>query len=184
MAKRGFLVVVSGPSGVGKGTVCQRLLADENYVFSVSATTRKSRKGEIDGVHYHFLSEQEFKAKIANDEFLEWAKVYDNYYGTLKSAVLRKLDAGFNVLLDIDTAGASQVKAKMPEAILFFLTPPSPKELEVRLRGRATDSEDVIAKRLKCFEYELTQSKYYDHVIVNDVVDRAVSEIKDIINNQ
>lgn len=182
--KRGCLVVVSGPSGVGKGTVCKSLLEDENFKFSVSATTRGIRPGEVDGVHYHFLTVEKFQEKIDNDEFLEWAKVYDNYYGTLKSAVITELEKGYNVLLDIDTAGAKQVKAKMPEALLFFLMPPSVEELEARLRGRATDSDEVIAKRLGCFNYELEQRQFYDHVIVNDQVERAVAEIRDILNRK
>lgn len=184
MMKKGFLVVISGPSGVGKGTICKELLTDEKFVFSVSATTRQMRKGEVNGRDYHFLTVEDFKNKIDNREFLEWAQVYDNYYGTLKSEVLQKLDEGFNVLLDIDTAGAKQVKEKMPEAMLFFLMPPSVEVLEARLRGRATDSDDVIAKRLSCFEYELTQQQYYDHIVTNDVVAQAVAEIKNIIGSK
>ncbi|MGI5824234.1 MAG: guanylate kinase [Bacillota bacterium] len=179
---KGSLVVISGPSGVGKGTVCKSLLTDENFKFSVSATTRGIRNGETDGVHYHFLSVSDFQNKITNGEFLEWAKVYDNYYGTLKSAVIAELEAGFNVLLDIDTAGAKQVKAKMPEAVLFFLMPPSVEELEARLRGRATDSDEVIKKRLSCFNYELEQRQFYDHIVINDNVDRAVTEIRNILS--
>lgn len=185
MTKAGALYVVSGPSGVGKGTVCKALreVAD-NIAVSVSATTRAPRAGEIDGVHYHFLTVEDFKARIERGEFLEWAKVYENYYGTLKSVVNDILDAGKNVILEIDTNGALQVKKLMPEAVLVFLAPPSEAELLRRLENRQTDTAEEIAKRQKCLEFELSQREYYDYTVVNDDVERAVAEIRRIIDGE
>lgn len=185
MTKAGALYVVSGPSGVGKGTVCKALreVAD-NIAVSVSATTRAPRAGEIDGVHYHFLTVENFKARIERGEFLEWAKVYENYYGTLKSVVNDILDAGKNVILEIDTNGALQVKKLMPEAVLVFLAPPSEAELLRRLENRQTDTAEEIAKRQKCLEFELSQREYYDYTVVNDDVERAVAEIRRIIDGE
>lgn len=185
MSKAGALYVISGPSGVGKGTVCKALreVAD-NLSVSVSATTRQPRAGEIDGVHYHFLTVEDFEARIERGEFLEWAKVYENYYGTLKSAVKDILDAGKNAILEIDTNGALQVKKLMPEAILVFLAPPSEQELLRRLENRQTDTAEEIAKRQKCLEFELAQRKYYDYTVVNDEVERTVAEIRRIIDGE
>lgn len=185
MSKAASLYVVSGPSGVGKGTVCKALreVAD-NLAVSVSATTRKPRAGEIDGVHYHFLSKEEFLARVERGEFLEWAKVYENYYGTLKSTVADILSVGKNVILEIDTNGALQVKKLMPEAVLVFLAPPSEAELLRRLENRQTDTAEEIAKRQKCLEFEMAQQQYYDYTVVNDDLAKTVAEIRRIIDGE
>ena len=178
------LYVISGPSGVGKGTVCQQLLrAADELTLSVSATTRAPRDGEVDGVNYHFLSKEDFLQRVENGDFLEWAEVYGNFYGTLRSVVQQELDAGRNVLLEIDTAGARQVKEIMPEAVLIFLAPPSPQELLRRLQERNTDSPEEIARRQQCLQAELAQEVYYDHVVVNDVLDDTVQQIRRIVNS-
>lgn len=185
MSKEASLYVVSGPSGVGKGTVCKALLSGaDDLAVSVSATTRAPRAGEVDGVHYHFLTVDDFRARIERGEFLEWAKVYENYYGTLKSVVKDILAAGKNVILEIDTNGALQVKKLMPEAVLVFLAPPSEEELLRRLENRQTDSAEEIAKRQKCLEFELAQRQYYDYTVVNDEVEKTVAEIRRIIDGK
>ncbi len=187
MSKQTALYVISGPSGVGKGTVCKALLADlgegpnRSLTLSISATTRPMRPGEVDGVNYHFLSQEEFLRRVGNGEFLEYATVYGNYYGTLRSAVQDELTAGRNVLLEIDTDGARQIKKLMPEAELIFLAPPSPEELLRRLQGRNTDSAAEIARRQQCLEAELAQQVYYDYVVVNDVVEDTVAQIRQIM---
>lgn len=187
MSKQTALYVISGPSGVGKGTVCKALLADlgegpnRSLTLSISATTRSMRPGEVDGVNYHFLSQEEFLRRVGNGEFLEYATVYGNYYGTLRSAVQDELTAGRNVLLEIDTDGARQIKKLMPEAELIFLAPPSPEELLRRLQGRNTDSAAEIARRQQCLEAELAQQVYYDYVVVNDVVEDTVAQIRQIM---
>lgn len=178
----GSLYVISGPSGVGKGTVCKALLArDDSLAYSISATTRAMRPGEIDGVHYHFLTKEDFLSRVERGEFLEWATVYENYYGTLKSFVEEQLKGGKDVILEIDTEGARQVRKLMPEAVLIFLEPPSREELLHRLLGRETDSAEEIAKRQKCLDFELSQAVYYNYTVVNDEVERAVDEIRQII---
>ena len=148
--KKGLLIVLSGPSGVGKGTVRNALFNMEghNLTFSVSMTTRAPRVGEEEGVHYYFVTKEEFQANIDKGNFLEHAVVFDNMYGTPKDAVLKKLERGRNVILDIDVQGGLQVKKAMPEAVMIFILPPSMEVLRERLVGRNTDSEDVIEKRL------------------------------------
>ncbi len=187
MSKQTTLYVISGPSGVGKGTVCKALLAElgegpnRQLTLSISATTRPMRPGEVDGVNYHFLSQEDFLRRVDNGEFLEYATVYGNYYGTLRSAVQQELAEGRNVLLEIDTDGARQIKKLMPEAELIFLAPPSPEELLRRLQGRNTDSAAEIARRQQCLEAELAQQVYYDYVVVNDVVEDTVAQIRQIM---
>ena len=187
MSKQTALYVISGPSGVGKGTVCKALLAElgegpnRQLTLSISATTRPMRPGEVDGVNYHFLSQEDFLRRVDNGEFLEYATVYGNYYGTLRSAVQQELAEGRNVLLEIDTDGARQIKKLMPEAELIFLAPPSPEELLRRLQGRNTDSAAEIARRQQCLEAELAQQVYYDYVVVNGVVEDTVAQIRQIM---
>ena len=145
--RKGLLVVVSGPSGAGKGTICQALLEKTTLAYSVSATTRKPRAGEVDGESYYFLSVEAFEKMIEKDELLEWAKVYDNYYGTPLKKVEEKLTAGEDILLEIDTQGAMKVREKFPEGVYIFILPPSLTELERRIRGRDTETEDVLQKQ-------------------------------------
>lgn len=173
------LFVISGSSGVGKGTVIKSLLAKRDDIkLSISYTTRTPRAGEIDGVNYFFRSKEDFMKAVENDEFLEWAEFSGNCYGTKKSFVLKSLANGEHVLLEIDTQGALQVKKKMPEAVLLFIAPPSYEELEARLRGRKTETEEAIQKRLNFVEFEKENSKYFDHIIINDTVDNAVKQIE------
>lgn len=178
---KGKLFIISGSSGVGKGTVIKELLKKtENLSLSVSSTTRKPREGEIHGKNYYFLSKEEFDTSVQNDEFLEWAEFGTNRYGTSKKAVEELLDKGVNVLLEIEVQGALQVKKKIPEAVLIFILPPSREELEKRLRGRGTESEEAILKRLDAIEFEAKESEKYDYKVVNDIVEHAVSEILSI----
>lgn len=179
---KGLLVVVSGPSGVGKGTICNALRSQyEDLVYSVSATTRLMREGEVEGVNYFFLSKEDFQEKIAAGAFLEWAEVYGNFYGTPKWVIDAELTAGNNVLLEIDMQGALQVKKAYPESVLVFILPPSEEELAKRLSGRGTDSAEVIAKRLACWQQEKAMLKHYDYAVVNDTVAQAVEKISRII---
>ena len=176
------LLVISGSSGVGKGTVIKSLLEKcPDLNLSISCTTRNKREGEVHGVNYFYLTQEEFDNAVAQDEFLEWAKFSGNCYGTKKSYIEECLANKKNVLLEIDTQGALQIKEKMPEALLIFIAPPSFEELEARLRGRHTETEEAIQKRLKCVKSELENSKQYDYVIVNDKVENAVEKILKII---
>ena len=176
------LFVISGCSGVGKGTVISRFMErNKDFILSVSCTTRQPREGEVDGVHYFFISKDEFEQNIKDDKFLEHAYFAGNYYGTKKKYVQQKMDEGFNVLLEIDTQGALQVKEKMPDAVLIFIAPPSFEELEHRLRGRHTEDEATIQKRLSQVKIELERSQKYDYTVINDNVDRAVTEIENIV---
>ena len=175
--RKGLLVVVSGPSGAGKGTICQALLEKTTLAYSVSATTRKPRAGEVDGESYYFLSVEAFEEMIEKDELLEWAKVYDNYYGTPLKKVEEKLAAGEDILLEIDTQGAMKVREKFPEGVYIFILPPSLTELERRIRGRDTETEDVLQKRLAAAIGEIEAGKCYKYVVTNDEVDGAVDSV-------
>ena len=180
--ERGILLVVSGPSGVGKSTVIHKLMdLRGNMEFSVSATTRAPRPGEMDGREYFFVSLEQFKAMVRQGELLEHAEFVGNCYGTPKSQVLRRLEDGITVVLDIEVQGAAQVKALMPEALTVFIAPPSLEILEQRLRGRGTETEETIASRLKRAEEELKLAYTYDYTVVNDDADRAARELGEIL---
>lgn len=180
----GNLFVVSGPSGAGKGTLLSQVIERiPDAWVSVSATTRSPRPGEIEGVHYFFLDTDHFKSLVEQDGFLEWAQVHDNYYGTLKQSVIDHMNAGDQVILEIDVQGALQVRKALPEAHLVFIEPPSLEELERRLRQRATETEDVISSRMKTAEVELAQKMEYDVQVVNDDLERAVDELVEVINS-
>lgn len=180
----GKLYVISGSSGVGKGTVIKEFLDKHpDFKLSISCTTRGKREGEEHGVNYFFLSQNEFKKCIENNEFLEWAEFSGNCYGTKKEFVEKCLSRGENLILEIDTKGALNVKKLMPEAILIFIAPPSVEELEARLRGRHTETEEAIQKRLASIKSEIENSKHYDYVVVNDTVENAVKKIEKIIKD-
>ena len=182
MKKKGLLLVVSGPSGVGKGTICKEYLNTyDDCALSVSATTRTPRNGEIDGESYFFLSQEQFKKKIDEGGFLEHAVFCDNYYGTPKDAVLNMLDSGKNVILEIEVQGALQVRSHYPEAVFIFVIPPSMETLEERLRGRGTEADDVISKRLDRAKAEFKFIEKYNYVLENDTVENAVKRLHSII---
>lgn len=181
MAK-GFLLVISGPSGCGKGTVSKELLdRNKDIVFSISATTRKKRPREDDGVNYFFLDEEEFKQKIEDDEFLEYAFVHNNYYGTPREFAIREIDKGEIVLLEIDVQGALQVKKNYKNVVFVFLLPPTMDELKDRIIKRGTESEEDIERRFKNAFKELDFVGVYDYFVVNDKVENAVADIEHII---
>ena len=179
------LFVIAGPSGVGKGTVIKELLSEnDNLTLSVSSTTRNPRPGEIDGVNYNFLNQEQFKKSVENEEFLEWAVYNNNYYGTKKSAVDSALNNGKSIILEIEIQGAIQIMEKCPEAVFIFILPPSYEELEKRLRGRNTEDEQTIQNRLKITQKELEVGKKFKYSVINDNIKNAVLEITKIIKKE
>ncbi|MBQ8168724.1 guanylate kinase [bacterium] len=175
------LYVISGSSGVGKGTVLKGFLEkNPQFTLSISCTTRKPRPGEVDGVNYFFLTREEFTDCIEQDKFLEWAEFAGNFYGTKKKYINQCLEEGKNIILEIDTKGALQVKKRMPEAVLIFICPPSFEDLEKRLRGRHTEDEATIQKRLSEAKIELERAEAFDYKIVNDELSNAISELEKV----
>lgn len=182
---KGTVIVISGPSGVGKGTVVEQILSDkEKFVLSISATTRLPRENEKHGVNYFYLTKEEFQSRIDNGMMLEYAPYCDNFYGTPRAYVEENSNNGKNVILEIEVKGALTVKGNMPEAVSIFIMPPSFQELEKRLRGRGTEPEDVIQKRLEKAIEEMKQSPKYDYIVVNNTVEQCVSDIKNIIDSE
>lgn len=182
---RGKLIVVSGFSGAGKGTVMNELINRyDNYRLSVSATTRNPRPGETEGVSYFFKSVEEFEKMIEDNRLVEYAKYVDNYYGTPKSFVEENLDAGMDVILEIEIQGAMKVKEQYPDAILMFITPPSAKELRNRLVNRGTETEEVIEKRMKQAAFEAKGVEKYDYIVVNDNLSECVEMVDNIVKSE
>lgn len=183
MSERGLLIVFSGPSGVGKGTVRQEIFStpDHKFDYSVSMTTRPQRPGEVDGVDYFFRTREEFEALIKEGQMLEYAEYVGNYYGTPLSYVNETLDKGIDVFLEIEVQGALQVKSKVPDGVFIFLTPPDLEELEERLVGRGTDSPEVIAQRIERAKEEIALMREYDYAVVNDQVSLAAERVKRVI---
>lgn len=181
MNEKGILIIISGPSGSGKGTVVEKLKADPSYALSISATTRQPRNYEQEGVHYFFKSTDEFKKMIEEGKLLEWAEFCGNFYGTPKDYVMGKLNEGLNVILEIEVQGAAQIKKIFPEAVTVFLIPPDKEELRKRLIGRGTEDMDTVEKRLKRASEEIELLPHYDFVVVNDTVENAVKRINTVV---
>ena len=177
----GKLFIISGPSGAGKGTIAKRILEETDLEFSVSMTTRSPREGEIDGVHYYFVCEDEFVKYIENDGFLEHAQVFGNRYGTPKGPILERLEKGTDVLLDIDVQGALQIKQNYPNGVFIFILPPSMAELRKRLTGRGTETAEVIEMRLGKTLTEIAYVDKYDYLVVNGDLEEAVNRVRSII---
>lgn len=181
MDKRGFLIVISGFSGVGKGTVVKRLVQDYGYSLSISATTRAPREGEVDGREYYFKTKEDFMNLIDYNGFIEWAVYVENYYGTPRAFVEKELAAGHNVILEIEVQGAMNIKEQYPDAILIFLTAPSAAELRNRLVGRGTEEAVVIEKRMQRAIEESANMESYEYIVVNDDLDQCVKDVNSVI---
>jgi len=183
--EKSILFILSGPSGVGKGTVRQRLFEQETHLkYSVSATTREKRAGEQEGIDYFYTTKEQFEAMIQNGELLEHAQYVENYYGTPRAYVEEQLEKGNDVFLEIEVQGALQVKENFPEGVFIFLFPPSLEELKNRIIGRGTESDELVRNRLKEAEKEIRMMSEYDYVVVNDDVDQAVQKVKAIITSE
>ena len=181
---RGNLFIVSGPSGTGKGTICNELLKYDDIFLSVSVTTRDRRNDEIDGVTYFYDTVDGFKKRIDNGMMLEWAQYGDNYYGTPRDVVEEKLAAGINVILEIEVQGALKVKAQMPEAVMIFVVPPSMEELYSRLVNRGREEKSEIAKRIEIANGELSKASVYNYIVINDKLEESVREVRRIIDER
>jgi len=178
-----LLIVISGPSGSGKGTLCKALRqVFPDLAYSVSVTTRPPRPGEVDGVDYIFVTPSEFQRRLQEGKFLEWAQVYENYYGTPKEPVEKWLEEGRDVLLELDVQGALQVRKLYPEALLIFIAPPSIEELRARIAKRGTDTKEVIKKRLSCAKEEIKAAANYDYIVVNEHQEEALKKLVEIIS--
>lgn len=184
--KKGLLVVFSGPSGVGKGTVRREVFnkIGKQLYFSISLTTREIRDGECNGVDYHFMSRDEFLAELDRDNLLEYNEYVGNFYGTPKDIVFDKINNGIDVVLEIDVNGAKQIKEKVPNCVSIFVAPPSFNDLKTRLVGRNTDSQEVIEKRLKKAELEIALASMYDYIVINDDIQLAADEVVSIIQSE
>lgn len=182
MLNKGLLVVISGPSGAGKGTLCKALLnKSNNIIYSISCTTRKPRNGEIEGVNYFFKNKEEFKQMISNNEFLEHAEVYDNFYGTPRSFVEKNLNDGKDVILEIDIQGALKVQEKFKEAVFIFIMPPSMEELKSRIVKRGSETEESLNKRFGSAFEEINYISKYNYIVINDEIEEATKRLESII---
>lgn len=183
MGKKGIMAIISGFSGAGKGTLVGELVKKYDYAVSISATTRAPREGEEEGIHYFFKTREEFEEMIAQDKLIEYAQYVDNYYGTPKEYVLQQLDAGRDVLLEIEMQGALKVKEKFPEVSLIFITPPSVEELRKRLEGRGTETPEIIDKRIARAKEECVYLSKYDYIVVNDQLEECVKKIHGLLQS-